>query len=291
MKATNFVLLFLISVLSNEATAWGQSEADQHNQETIELVAHWKPFSESQYGFGTRWETLRNLEPAEATKTYTVDELGFLIPPADAQPGEVYELDMEKFIPLIRQLHAGATHQLHHGGPEGGYTCIAAENERYRRIRTRAHAEFKLEDGIYVPSQFAGDIVIERATGRIVAFRLAVPARRNNVDVNWHRKTAEGEVWVDKDGKAVEMPAVQIIADIGYCEQLELVGGDWSLVDELQWDSSLGYREVDLLFQREFYRFARVNWLPWEEAVAKSRESGKSLHVVALFGVLDDESC
>ena len=132
--------------------------------------------------------------------------------------------------------------------------------------------------------------MIDKLSRKVVAFRIQVPARRNNVDLNWKREPAEGEVWADKNGNRI--PAkTSIIADIGYCAQLGLVGGDWKLLSKIKWDEQLGFEIVDQKFRKQFYKFAEINWLPFEEAVAESQKSGKPLHVVALFGVLDDESC
>ncbi len=271
------------------SNALAQEKGDSIDR--LVVKAYWAPFTDSLYKFGERWETLKQLKPAQAEKTYTADELSVFLPPAEAKAGDVWKLDVVKAISVLKQLHPGATHLLHHGGPSGAYGCITAETKLFQRIRTRIHAEFTLVDGVYLPSQFAGDIVIDRATNEIVAFKLSVPPRHNNVDLNWHRKRIEGEVAVDKDGNVVELPAVSLIADIGYCERLELVGGDWEKADEIQWETEISYRDADKLFQGKFYRFAAIDWLPWEEAVAKSQEDGKPLHVVALFGVLDDESC
>lgn len=261
----------------------------------LELTAHWARFTDSKYNFGEKWETLKSLQPVQQRKQYSDTELSVLLPPDDAGIGDVWKIDVRQIIPILRQLHAGATHRLHHGGPEGAWGCVVAENESYRRIRSRIHAEFRLKDGFYVPSQFAGDLVVDRQSGQIIAFRLAVPPRRNNVDLNWETGKEvtvgdkDGNPRLDQDGQPMKMP--MNIADIGYCERLELVGGDWDSANTIQWDEQLDPRVVDKNFQLKFYCFAQIDWLPWEEAVAKSVSSGKPLHVVALFGSLDDESC
>ena len=42
---------------------------------------------------------------------------------------------------------------------------------------------------------------------------------------------------------------------------------------------------------RGFYPFARIDWLTLEEGLAESRASDRPLHVILLFGSLEDESC
>lgn len=260
-------------------------------EDGLTLTAHWAPFKDSEYQFGERWETVGNLKPEVPSKTYSARELSVLLPPKDVHFGEYWTPDVVTVIPFLKQLHSGATHRLHHGGPQGAIACIDAENETYQRVRVRAHAEFDLPDGKYTPSQFAGELLIERATQKVLAFRLAVPPRRNNVDLNWERKTPEGEVYSDADGNIIPMPSTQTIADIGYCERLELTGGDWAMHDALKWDRQLAFEQVQQRFRTNFYKFAKIRWLDWETAVAESIQTGRPLHVVALFGILDDESC
>ncbi len=261
----------------------------------LKLTAHWAPFTDSKYHFGTRWDTVRNLKPAQKVKSYSKNELAVFMPSDKTKFGEIWKVEIEKIIPILKQFHSGATQRLHHGGPQGAYGAIVAENDTHRRIRIRAHAQFDLKDGKYVPSQFAGDLVVNRSTGQIVALKLGVPPRRNNVDLNWETgktrviKGPDGKPVLGKDGKPLTYRGFS--ADIGYCKKLELTGGDWKLVDGMKWDRQLKSREVDKNFQKKFYRFAQIDWLPWEEAVAKSKKTGKPLHVVALFGALDDESC
>ena len=46
-----------------------------------------------------------------------------------------------------------------------------------------------------------------------------------------------------------------------------------------------------LLLSRRFYRFAELDWLDLATGVQLARETGRPLHLIALFGTLDDESC
>ena len=41
----------------------------------------------------------------------------------------------------------------------------------------------------------------------------------------------------------------------------------------------------------KFYKFAEINWLPLEAAVAESGETQRPIHAVLTWGPLDDESC
>lgn len=284
LKGGSIPLLIAAMFFLHSAAVFAQDETN------LELKAEWKPFADSKYQFAKMWKTLQQLKPSKLTQSYTQHELSIFLPPENAELGDVWKIDVQKIIPFIKQFHPGATHELHHGGPQGAFGTIAATNELFIRVKTRSHGEINLKDGIYLPSQFAGDVVIDRSTNRIVAFTLAVPPRRNNVDLNWDREPEEGEMWSDADGNLIPAKRTSI-ADIGYCEKMELRGGDWETVNKVVWEEELSLRKIEKSFQRKFYRWASIDWLPWEEAVAKSQATGKPLHVVALFGVLDDESC
>ena len=77
-------------------------------------------------------------------------------------------------------------------------------------------------------------------------------------------------------------------ADIGWVPRMELVGG--TPVD-VPWTRSMPLAEARTRLARSFYAFAAIDWLPFDEAVMTARELDRPLHVVVLFGTLDDESC
>jgi hypothetical protein len=45
------------------------------------------------------------------------------------------------------------------------------------------------------------------------------------------------------------------------------------------------------LFARRLYRFKEIAWVDFDRAVEAARRTGRPLHVIALNGTLDDESC
>lgn len=285
------------SAISGRATAQHDDARDvKVKSDDLDVTAHWAPFTESLYKFGERWETLMALTPADPAKTWRQQQLAVFLPPTDIKFGDVWPVDVENVLPFLHQLHEGATAKPNHGGgAPGAFAAVTAENDDWLRVRCRVHAYFKLKDGFYTPSQFAGDFIIRRDSSKIVAFRLGIPARRNNVDLNWETgevvtvRGPDGKPMNGPDGKPMQVKSA--IADIGYCSRLELVGGDWEATKSIGWDRQWSYRESDLAFQKRFYHFAKINWLPFEEAVAEAKAAKKPLHVVALFGVLDDESC
>jgi hypothetical protein len=148
----------------------------------------------------------------------------------------------------------------------------------------RVHAEFKLKDGVFTPGQFAGRMLLDRSDGKVVFFHLFLPSSPVNVDIGW-RQTLEAKV-----GNKVNRAAVWT-ADAGSVSRLELIGGrksDLSVVEGLPGKTT---EEVSVVFARRLYRFKGIEWVEFEKAATAAQRSGKPLHVIALNGTLDDESC
>ena len=176
--------------------------------------------------------------------------------------------------------------QLHHGSgtAPGAFACLRAQNDRYDEIAFRVHAEFVLSDGrsFYTPAQFAGQVLFDRAAGQVAYFRFYLPPRKTNIDVNRFFPS------VVVDGETLENVSS---IDVGYSPRMELTGGNEQLAENISWTASISKDEAAQKLAKLFYEFLKVRWLPWDEAVAESQQSGKPLHVVVLLGTLDDESC
>jgi hypothetical protein len=252
----------------------------------LEVTAYWEPFAESRGKFAETWDELRTLQPAHATKTYAAEDFRAFLAREQTAVGEVWELDGERLLPFLKQFHAGATLQLHHGfvAAPGAFACLRARDDRYDEVVFRLHAEFLLSDGksFYTPAQFAGRVLFDRAAKRVSYFRCHLPPRNTNVDVNRFQPP--------KDGKDTGGPPM-LMADIGYAPRMELVGGDEPLANGFRGKEAIEPKAAEQKLARRFYKFSEIHWLPWDEAVAESVRTGKPLHVVALFGALDDESC
>ena len=248
----------------------------------LEVKAHWEPFAESRGKFAETWDELRTLKPAHPTKTYPAEDFQAILPKEGAAVGDVWELDGGRLLPLLKQFHAGATLKLHHDfvAAPGAYACLRARDDRHDEVVFRLHAEIVLSDkSFYTPGQFAGRVLFDRATQRVKYFRCHLPPRNTNVDVN--RFTPPEKA----DGPPM------MVADIGYAPRMELVGGDETLAAGFKGTEVIEPKEVERRLARRFYPFLDIHWRPWDEAVAESARTGKPLHVVALFGALDDESC
>lgn len=246
----------------------------------LELRAAWEPCRTSTYGLFESTPVLRAPAPARERASYGGELFRPFLPSGPVALGEVWAVEKSAVLPFLRQFHAGAALEGHFNGGEapGTYACLRAVSEQAFEILLRAHAVFELADGvIYKPAQFEGRLVVERPSGKLLAFQLALPSRDTNVDVNVPMEYESG-------GKAVR----GFGADIGWVPRMELASGDLPV---LGWREQIPEEDARLALRRSFYTFAALDWLPFEEAVLRAHETEKPLHLVLLFGALDDDSC
>lgn len=249
---------------------------------SLELEARWERLTDTVYRFEERYPLVRDLAPAAARATYRAEHFRPFLPESAVAVGDTWRIDPNDALPFLRQLHAGATAELHHDGgsgiaAHGAWACLRVLDAAHAEISLRVHADFRIAgDGEratsswFTPAQFRGHMVIDRARAAVIAFELGVPSQSANVDVN----IADGE---------------GIVADIGRVPRMEVAGG--RAPEYAAGAKQLAQREVELVLQRKFYPLAELEWLELPAARAQSLATGRPLHVVALFGSLFDESC
>lgn len=255
---------------------------DEEASEQLMLTASWVPFDdESTYGFAEKWPEINEMKPVADEKAYQHSFFGAMTPENGLEIGEVWKLDENSMLPLLKQFHLGASCQLHHGGPTGAYGCLIGSKGVLQRILIRLHGEIRHEDGwYYTVSQFEGHLIWNCETKRVQSFRLFVPPIRTNVDVN--RSVTIEELRNETEYKGLTG------VDIGFVPKMELASGQEV---EIEWETEIDLKEAKDRLAKKFYRSAEIEWLPWEAAVGESQRSGKPLLVIALFGTLFDESC
>jgi hypothetical protein len=249
---------------------------------SLELRARWEPLTDTVYKFEQQYALVRDLKPAVEKVRYGAESFRPFLPPEAVAVGDSWRIEVRDVLPMLRQLHPGATSEMHHDGglgvsAPGGFGCLRLLDDAHAEICFRVHADFLIAgsggrrgSSWYTPAQFRGRMVIDRKSGKVVAFEWKVPEQSANVDVN----VADG------DG---------IVADIGRTPVMELAGG--SAPTFAEGARQISEYEADDTLASAFYPFAEIEWLDLAEARAESRETGKPLHVVALFGSLLDESC
>ncbi|MEO6708537.1 MAG: hypothetical protein ABIP42_03115, partial [Planctomycetota bacterium] len=176
----------------------------------------------------------------------------------------------------VKKLRAQGVESVKVVNPEGAMGCYATllRADSTLDVLLRVHAEFALvaDRVLFTPAQFEARLVVDPRARRVVSFSLAVPDRDTNVDINVREELREGN-WIGR-------------ADIGYVPRLGLATR--TEAPGLP-DAELAAARARLA--RSFYPFASIDWKPLAQAWASARATKRPLHVVQLFGTIDDESC
>ncbi len=253
---------------------------------SLQVHAHWEPIADSTFRMHKALPEhveLFDLAPNQPVKEYRTDAFSAFLPPSTVGVGDVWELDANSVVSFLHQFHPGATADLGYG-EEGAFACLRACSSDYAEIAFRIHAEFTLKSAAYqewqeenderesearfIPSQFAGKILVNLKSGTVRAFSLALPARNSNVDLN-----AYGG------------------ADMVYVPRMELLATGETDQDEIAWDAAITTEEAHRMLALKFYKFAEIDWLSIDEAVVQAKATHRPIHAILVWGCLDDESC
>ena len=227
--------------------------------------------------FHVEWETLANLRVAEPEKQYPISVFQSFLPSKSVSVGERWEIEESSVRELFQQLHPNLNLKMDidSGDSLGLWACLRAYSDTFADIVFRIHAEFRFEDGLLTPSQFAGNLIIDRLKGKIAFFKMYVPEGTVNLDINWKE---------DKD-------ASYSITDAGLCTQMELRSGTEDGMQNADFTEAITQKEAERALILRFYEAAQINWVPPEKAVELAEEQVKLIHVISIDGPLHDESC
>ena len=266
--------------------------APSRAQDQVELEVAWGPIASTTYRLPERFPVVRAIFEAGAAApraSVPVESLRVLLPEAgvlaDADPGAMWTLGVDRVLPLLAKLHPGVTRRLRHAhappaetarrqggdGPpgwsapavEGGRATLLRSSQEELAVLLRVHVEWELIPGelYFLPAQFEGLLVWDRRSDRPRSLHLALPSRDTNFDLNYADRVDIGHLPLMQVATAGAVPAGS---------------------------------EAEPARQRlreSFYPSARIRWRSLAEALARARENGRRLHVLQLFGTFDDESC
>lgn len=279
---------FLILVIMS-----GQLNADNHSEvknkialsldNTPEVLVKGfiAPLEASMLDFPFRkWDALVNLRVAEPEKRYPTSVFRAFLPDKAVSVGELWRIKEKDVLTLLQQLHPNPNLDMHinMGDSRGLWACLHAYNDQFANIAFRIHAEFKLEDGWFTPSQFAGTLTVDRIQRSVVFFEMSVPEGTLNFDANWKTQLA---------GR--NSPAT--ITATGFCSQMELRAGMPDVVKKIEYTEAITYEETKRVLMQRFYEWAKINWVPPDQALEMAQTQQKPIHVISIDGPLTDEAC
>ena len=265
----------------------GQLNADNHSaannkitlklDDTSEILVSGfiAPVEESLSDTFKQWDELVNLRVAEPEKRHPASVFQAFLPKNPVSVGDLWVPDMLKVVTLLKQLHPNPNFFLHinAGDSFGLWACLRAYNEQYADIVFRIHAEFKLKDGWFTPSQFTGHLVIDRKKEKVAFFEMYVPKSVINFDVNWKR---------DKGS---------MVTSTGFCSKMELRAGTQDLLENVEFIESITQAAAERALILRFYKSQQINWVPLDQVLEMAQAQQKPVHVLSIDGPLADESC
>jgi hypothetical protein len=227
------------------------------------------PIEYTQYDFHVKWDELANFRVAEPEKQYPTPVFQAFLPSESIAVGECWQIEEEGALTLLRQLHPNPSLYLHinNGDSYGLWACLRACNDRFADIVFRIHAEFKLEGGWFTPSQFTGNLIVNRIEGSVSFFEMYVPEGTVNFDLNWDS------------------------ADAGFCSQMELHAGTREVVQDTEFTETITQEEVERALILCLYKSQKINWMPPDQVLEMAQARQKPIHAISIDGPLADESC
>jgi hypothetical protein len=237
-----------------------------------------------------RWFT--DLQPARLRHTYTERDFSAFLPQELGEAGQVWALDGDKMVGFLKQFHSRPSLHLvaagRRAGPDGAFALLRAVSPTYLDIVFRIHAEFSVArddwpygDAVirawYTPAYFTGRVLVNRITGTVDHFRLALPSDlalnvHLTVESSWHGETQQPH-------------------DIVRVEKMELTGGDGGPPANVAWTKALTPAEADRRLAKVFYKFLEIDWVPFEQVAAQATRRNRPIFAIVSWGAFDDQSC
>jgi hypothetical protein len=266
-----------------------------HGHTQLEVTAHWTKVGEGRDKLHTHlnssvyaWFT--QLQPARPQHTYTDQELSAFFPPTVGDVGQLWSLDLDKMAEILKQFHP---HPLMHlvapgrrAGPDGAFAILRAVSPSYLDIVFRIHAEFYLTpsegrykdvDAWYSPAYFSGRVFVNKNTGTVDHFRLALPTDKM---LNVHLTVDGGRLGFTTQPH-----------DIVRVERMELIGGEAELVNNISWQKALSVTEANARLAKVFYKSLEIDWTPFDQVLTHSRTRSRPIFALVSWGATDDQSC
>ena len=78
---------------------------------------------------------------------------------------------------------------------------------------------------------------------------------------------------------------------MAFIPRMELSTLSSTPVREIAWETAITEEEAREKLATAFYKFAKIEWVPIENAVELAKLTNRPIHALVLFGALDDESC
>lgn len=236
-----------------------------------------EPIQHTLSHFHIEWDALANLKVTEPEKAYPTSVFQSFLPSESVAVGECWKIEEVSVNELLRQLNPTPNLDMDNdsGDSYGLWACLRGYNDRFAAVQFRIHAEFILMDGLLTPSQFSGNLIIDRIEQTLAFFNMFVPEGTVNLDINWHE---------DKNDDFT-------ITDAGFCSQMELKAGIEDVAKNINFEETISKEKAERMLSLRFYKSEQINWVSPFNAIDIAEKQSKLMHVISIDGPLKDESC
>lgn len=272
----------------------GDAHPMLHGRTPVEVAARWTPIERGQLKLEAPEEVLTwytNLRPAVPRAAYAPRDFSAFLPAGRAGVGQVWAIDPGRMKGFLRQFHPGP--QMHlsatgrRAGPDGAFAVLRAVSPSHADIAFRVHAEFFVTPPVQgelrsvyawlTPAYFRGRLVVNKETGTVEYFQLAVPTEKAL------------NLFLTVNPSLLNIP--KLGHDIIRIDRMELEGGDGRLADSHIWSDSIEPGEAARRLARVFYKFEEIDWVPAEQVAARARSRDRPIFAIVSWGSTDDQSC
>ena len=237
------------------------------------------------YHVAFEWDELTNLRVAAPEKEYSASIFRAFLPDEAVSVGNPWQIEEAGILELLRQLHPNPHLDMRGYGDPGLWACLRAYTDEFADIVFRIHAEFKLGDGWFTPSQFTGHLIVNRREETVSFFQMRVPEGPVNFEVGWQDEKS----WDDSNW----------IMDTGFCAQMELRAGAEDVLQDITThlksamssSTAIAQEEIEHVLNCQFYKSEQIDWVSMEAALALAQVQQKPIHAISIDGPLVDETC
>jgi hypothetical protein len=262
----------------------------------LEVTAHWTPVGQGRDQLHRdllpeiyAWFT--SLRPTRPRQTYSERDFSAFLPSEVGEAGQLWALDTDKIAGILKQFHPRPSMHLvaagRRAGPDGAFAILRAVSPTYLDIVFRIHAEFYLTPpdwpadqplirAWYTPAYFSGHVLVNRKTGTVDHFQLALT---NDKALNVHLTVVK------------ETGDTRQAHDVVRVDRMELTGGDASLAEDVPWTKALTLADAHSRLAKVFYKFLDIDWTPFDQALTQARAKARPIFAIVSWGAFEDQSC
>ena len=246
-------------------------QLELNGPEPIVVNACISPIEFSTGGFHVDWESLATLREVEPQNSYPASTFRGFLPREAVSVGEHWKIDPESALQLLKQLAEKPQLELWINDEKGQWASLRAYNDHYAEIVFRIHAVFMFEDGFFIPSQFAGHLIIDRHLEELAYFEMSIPPNTLNFDVN---RKCDDDLY---------------LTDCGVC-RIEMITGE-DIAQKSTYFEEIAMEDARLGLAKQFYPAQFIEWVNLDDATEMAKSLNRPIHVVSADGTFMDQSC